>query len=54
MLEKQRILFHGSKEIVEFPEIRMAKLIKIFILDFIVHYFQSRLIVGQSGIQGVE
>ncbi|WP_394913584.1 DUF3990 domain-containing protein [uncultured Robinsoniella sp.] len=34
MLEKQRILFHGSKEIVEFPEIRMAKFNKDFYFGF--------------------
>lgn len=34
MEEKQRILYHGSKEIVEFPEIRMAKFQKDFYFGF--------------------
>ena len=34
MQEGQRILYHGSKEIVEFPEIRMAKFQKDFYFGF--------------------
>lgn len=36
------ILYHGSKEIVEFPEIRTARYNKDFILGFIAHRCQSR------------
>ena len=41
------ILYHGSKEMVEFPEIRKALYHKDFILDFIVQDFRSRRQDGQ-------
>ena len=36
------ILYHGSKEVVEYPEIRKPDLTKIFILVFIVQILKSR------------
>ena len=41
------ILYHGSREIVEYPEIRKHNIIKIFILDSIVQNFRIRQNVGQ-------
>ena len=41
------ILYHGSKWIVESPEIRIQNIIKIFILDFTVHYYRNRQYVGR-------
>ena len=38
------IVFHGSKEVVEHPEIRITK---IFTLDFIVRCMRSKLLGGQ-------
>ena len=39
------VLYHGSKEIVEYPEKHDFK--KISILDFTAHFMQSRRSVGQ-------
>lgn len=36
------ILYHGSKEIVEFPELEQLVITRIFILGFIAHRCQSR------------
>lgn len=41
------VLYHGSKEIVEYPEIRKARFQKDFYLDFTAHFMQSRRSVGQ-------
>ncbi len=37
------LLYHGSSETVEFPEIRKARLIRIFILAFTAPSTGSRL-----------
>lgn len=42
------ILYHGSKEIVEYPEIRRARFNKDFILDFIAQTLKSRQNGGQQ------
>ena len=41
------ILYHGSRQIVEYPEIRKANIIKISISDFIVRDTKSRQKDGQ-------
>ena len=40
------ILYHGSKEVVKYPEIR-----KVFISDFIAHSFRNRRGDGQAGME---
>ena len=41
--EAHMLLYHGSSETVEFPEIRKARLIRIFILAFTAPSTGSRL-----------
>ena len=41
------VLFHGSKDIVEFPEIRKAIFNKDFYFGFIVLVIENRLNGGQ-------
>ena len=45
------ILYHGSKEIVEFPEIRTARYNKDFYFGFIVHRCRSRQCDGQRDME---
>ena len=45
------ILYHGSKEIVEYPEIRRARFNKDFILDFIAPFIKSRRSGGQPDME---
>ena len=42
------ILYHGSREIVKYPEIRKAQYHKDFYFDFIVQNFRIRQSVGQA------
>lgn len=45
------ILYHGSKEVVKYPEIERHVFIKIFISDFIAHSFRNRRGDGQAGME---
>lgn len=44
------ILYHGSKSIIEWPEIRIQKYNKDFYFGFYLPYFRNRPFVGQSGL----
>ena len=45
------ILYHGSKEIVRFPEVRKATFNKDFILDSIAPFIKNRQSGGQPDME---
>lgn len=47
-----KVLYHGSAQIVEFPEIRPQNITRIFTLDFIVPFFRNKPEGGHRDSQG--
>ena len=39
-MKDNKIIYHGDKEIIEFPEIRTEKYNKDFLLRLLLHVFQ--------------
>jgi hypothetical protein len=48
---KKRIIYHGSREIVAEPGIRITKFNKDFILGSIAHYLKNRQNDGQPVLE---
>ena len=45
------ILYHGSKAIIKFPEVRKAEFNQVFLLDFVVLRIGSRRNDGQYDME---